>query len=99
MKEKISRISLIVYVILLILSAFLASSPGGRVGWFCIMGLFAIPPIIAGPKWYRIIGIIALVIAIMLATFDYNLGKYRQKEMLKKSATVGLVLSTRNFKF
>jgi hypothetical protein len=48
------------------------------------MGLFAIPPIIVGPKWYRIIGIIALVVAIIFAALDYNLGKYRQKEMLKK---------------
>jgi len=78
LKEKISRASLIVYAILLILSGFLASATGGRVGWFCIMGIFAIPPIVAGPKRYRVIGIIALLIAIAAASTDYHAGKRTQ---------------------
>ncbi|MGD0597249.1 MAG: hypothetical protein ABSA64_06965 [Sedimentisphaerales bacterium] len=78
MREKVSRISLIVYAVLLILSGFLASAAGGSVGWFCIMGIFAIPPIVAGPKRYRVLGIIALLIAIAAAVTDYHAGKHAQ---------------------
>jgi hypothetical protein len=84
MKEKISRICLIVYVILFILSAFLASAAGGSVVWFCVMGVLAIPPIAAGPKWHRILGTIALLIAIALAVSDYNAGKHRRESFLKR---------------
>jgi hypothetical protein len=84
MKAKISKICLITYAILLILSAFLAAGPGGSVGWFCIMAVSAIPPIIAGPKWHRILGIIALLIAITLAVSDYNAGKRRQNTLLER---------------
>jgi hypothetical protein len=78
MKEKVSRVSLIVYAVLLILSGFLMSTAGGRVGWFCIMGIFAIPPIVAGPKRYRVLGIIALLIAIAATASDYQAGKRTQ---------------------
>ncbi len=81
MKERISRVSLIVYAVLLILSAFLMSVTGGRVGWFCIMGIFAIPPIVAGPKRYRVIGIIALLIAIAAVATDYHAGKRTQNRI------------------
>jgi hypothetical protein len=81
MKEKISRVSLIVYAVLLILSGFLMTAQGGRVVWFCIMGIFAIPPIVAGPKRYRIIGILALLIAIAAATADYRAGRRFQHRL------------------
>jgi phosphotransferase system glucose/maltose/N-acetylglucosamine-specific IIC component len=86
MKEKISRISLIVYAVLLILSGFLMSAAGGSVGWFCIMGFFAIPPIVAGPKRYKILGIIAFLIAIVLAATDYHAGKriHDRREEIRK---------------
>jgi len=88
MKERISRISLIIYVVLLILSGFLLSVAGDRVVWFCIMGIFAIPPIVTGPKlYYRVLGIIALMIAVAAAGFDYHAGKLHRAardEILKQ---------------
>jgi len=50
------------------------------------MGLFAIPPIVDGPKKYKVLGIIALLIAIALAGADYNAGKrWRDKrEAIRK---------------
>jgi membrane protein implicated in regulation of membrane protease activity len=84
MKAKISRICLIVYAILLILSAFLMAAPGSAVIWFCIMAVLAIPPIIADPKWHRILAIFALLIALMLAVSDYNAGKHRQNTLLER---------------
>jgi len=80
MNEKISRVSLIVFVVLLIATGFLLSVPGGRVPVFCIMGMFAVPPLIAGPKLYRLLGIVALLIAIVSAVSDYRNGKgFREK--------------------
>lgn len=79
MNEKISRISLIIYVFLLILIGFIPAVSGGLVGLLCIMGIFAILPIVKGPKRYRIIGIIALLIAVALAANDYHAGKSMQQ--------------------
>jgi hypothetical protein len=80
MKEKISKICLIIYIILLIISGFLMTTAGGSVLLFCINGIFAIPPIIIGSKRYLILGVIALIIAVTLAISDYNAGKRdRQK--------------------
>jgi hypothetical protein len=83
MKEKISRICLIVYAVLFIFTAFCPTTAGGSVGLYCILVVFAIPPIVAGPKRYRILGMIALLIAIIAVAFDYNAGK-RRHEMLQK---------------
>ena len=79
--KQISRISLIVYLALFILSLFLMCMPGGRIPWFCVMGLFALPPIIAGPKLYRILGIIALIVSISLCFVDYQLGKVHDENI------------------
>ncbi len=83
MKKKISRISLIVYVILFVLAWFLLSTEGGYVVWFLIMGLFSIPPIVAGPKNYRILGSIAFAVALAAAAFDYHAGKRLHAKLQK----------------
>jgi hypothetical protein len=57
------------------MSGFLPCAAGGLVVWFCVAGVFAIPPIIAGPKRYQILGIIALIIAATAAAADYKAGK------------------------
>jgi len=75
MKEKISRVSLVIYVVLFLASFLLLSCPGDNVVWFCIMGAFSIPPLIVGPRKYRILGIIAFVLTIVLITADYIAGK------------------------
>lgn len=72
---------MIVYAILLFLSGLLLCAPGGRVEWFVIMGAFAIPAIIAGPKKYRILGLIALVLAAALTAIDYRSGKRLKARM------------------
>ena len=50
------------------------------------MSLFAIPPIVAGPKKYRIFGTIALVLAVVAIKGDYTGGK-RYKAKLHKAMT------------
>ena len=39
------------------------------------MTIFAIPPLFAGPRLYRILGAVALLAGIMLIIFDYRAGK------------------------
>ncbi len=74
-RKSVSRISLAVFLFLLWLSASVLAVAGGRVGYFCIMGIFAVPPIAAGPKRYRVLGVIALLIAIAAVGIDYQAGK------------------------
>ena len=81
MRAKISRVALILYAILLFLSGLLLCPPGGLVEWFVIMGMFAIPAIIAGPKKYRILGLIALILAVAFTAIDYESGKRLQARM------------------
>jgi len=74
-KDRIAIISLIMYVILLILSGFLASAPGDRVGFYCVTGVFAVPPMKAGSRRYRLLGTAALIIAASAAAIDYRAGQ------------------------
>lgn len=72
---------MVVYAILLFLSGLLLCAPGGRVEWFVIMGAFAIPAIIAGPKKYRILGLIALILAVAFTAINYRSGKRLKARM------------------
>ena len=88
MKFNLAKTSLIVYLAMLIFAGFLPSPAGGRVVVFCIMGVFAIPPIIIGTKNYRILGTIALIIAVTAALIDFQAGKRSLddlKEVLSKN--------------
>ncbi|MDR2980861.1 MAG: hypothetical protein LBV12_01295 [Puniceicoccales bacterium] len=92
LQGSISRISLVVFIILLVFSVFLTSGPGGRVGYYAIMTFFAIVPTVFGPKRYRIFGIIALIFSVWFLYVDYKAGiqyweKIRQNaEELNRSA-------------
>lgn len=72
MKGSISKISLIAYAFMLILTGFILTTSEGLIILFLITGAFAIPAILAGPKRYRIIGIAALLIAIAAAMIEYK---------------------------
>ena len=75
MKYKISRITLVLYFIMLLLTGFLACEAGGYLLWFLIMSLLSLPSVIMGTKLQRIIGTIALIIVISAGIFDYHMGK------------------------
>ena len=70
----ISKIALIFYGVLLVLSATLMTMPGDNILWFGVMAVVAIIPVRVGPRSYRIIGTIAIVIAIGLMAMDYYRG-------------------------
>ena len=76
MNARISKISLIVFVVLLVLSAFLLSVAGDYWPWFSVMGFFAVVPIVVGPKQYRIFGGLALVLSLVLIYGDIEAGKH-----------------------
>ena len=75
MSARISRICLIVFVVLLVLSAFLLSVAGDYWPWYAIMSAFAIVPLVVGPGRYRLIGALALVLSVALILSDIAAGK------------------------
>jgi hypothetical protein len=76
MKARISRISLIVFVVLLVLSGGLLSVPGNSWPWYVVMSPFAIVPLVVGPGRYRLLGAIALVVSGVLIAGDITAGAH-----------------------
>jgi hypothetical protein len=70
-----SKISLIVFVVLLVLSAFLMSVDGDYWPWYAVMSVFAAVPLVVGPRRYRIMGTIALLISGALIVGDIAAGR------------------------
>jgi len=75
MNARISKISLIVFVVLLVLSAFLLSVAGEYWPWYAIASVFAVVPLVVGPGRYRLIGAVALVLSVVLIVSDVAAGK------------------------
>lgn len=75
MSTRISKISLIVFVALLVLSGFLLSVAGDYWPWYSVMTFFASVPVVVGPNQYRIYGAVALVLSLVLIFGDIEAGK------------------------
>ena len=75
MSARTSKISLTVFAVLLVLSAFLLSVAGDYWPWYVIMSVFAVVTIVVGPGRYRVIGVIALVLSVGLIVSDISAGK------------------------
>ena len=83
-KRNISKTSLTISLVLFVFSLFLMNTPGDSVIWYFVMGIFVFSPIFLRPKFYRILGIIALVLSILFCFVDYQAGKrWRQKRFEK----------------
>ncbi len=76
MSIRISKMSLIVFVVLLVLSAFLLSVAGGYWPWYAVMSVFAVVPLAVGPGRYRVMGAIALVLSGVLIVSDIAAGRH-----------------------
>jgi hypothetical protein len=85
MSARISKISLVVFMLLLVLSAFLLSVAGDNWPWFSVMAVFAIVPIFAGPNRYRIFGAIALLLSLFLIFGDIAAGKHLHQKIKQQS--------------
>lgn len=79
MRVRISKISLILFVGMLVLSGFLLSVAGNYWPWYAVMSVFALVPIIIGPKRYRLLGALALVLSGVLIVHDVSAGKQFQE--------------------
>jgi len=75
MTARTSKISLIVFVVLLFLSAFLMSVDGDYWPWYAVMAAFAAVPLIVGPRRYRVIGAVSLVLSGALIVSDIAAGR------------------------
>ena len=75
MTARTSKISLTVFVVLLVLSAFLLSLEGDYWPWYVVMSVFAVVPLVVGPRRYRIMGAIALLLSAALVVGDIAAGK------------------------
>lgn len=80
-RARISKNSLIVYAVMLLLSGFLLSVPGEYWRSFLIMGFLALPPIFLGPLKYRLLGVIALMLSVGLIISDINAGKHFREKL------------------
>ena len=76
MSIRISKISLIVFVGLLVLSGFLLSVAGDYWPWYAVMSVFAVVPLVVGPVRYRVMGAIALVLSGVLSASDIAAGRH-----------------------
>jgi len=81
MHARTSRICLIVFTLLLVLSAFLISVDGDYWPWYAFMALFAVVPLALGPRWYRILGAAALALSGILIISDIKAGKVFQESL------------------
>ena len=76
MSTRISKVSLSVFGVMLVLSSFLLSVAGEYWPWYAIMSAFAIVPLVAGPRLYRLLGVIALVLCGVLIISDIEAGRH-----------------------
>lgn len=94
MRTRISKISLIVFVVLLFLSGFLLSVAGDYWPWFVVMSVFASLPAVVGPRWYRIGGICGVVLSIVLIVSDWKAGvEFRQRLERHRSQSANVVMT------
>ena len=77
---------MIVYGVLLVLSLFVLSVPGGYWLWYAIMVPFAVVPLCFGQRWYRVAGGVALLLAGLLIVEDIEAGKLFHQRMQRMRA-------------
>ncbi len=80
MRAKVSKISLCVFVVLLVLSGAVATISGKYWPFYAITSAFAVVPILLGPRRYRLIGVGALLVCVVLIAHDIAAGKRFQAQ-------------------
>ena len=90
MRARLSKISLTVFAVMVVLAAgaIQLSVPGNNWPWFATVTPFTVLPIIIGPRLYRVAGVAGLAVAVALIGGDLQAGKlYRQKMRSKLPPT------------
>jgi hypothetical protein len=76
MTAKISKISLIVFVLLLVFIPTVATISGEYWPYYAFASVVALMPIAVGPRLYRLIGVVALLASVILIVHDIAAGKH-----------------------
>ncbi len=71
---------------ILAVAGAMIGSPEGSAGVLVLAGLCALAPIVAGPRWARVVGAILLIASLGMAFATYPAAK-RQMERYRESAT------------
>ena len=81
MRQKLVRMTVVIYAAMLAVSCLLLSSDGGNVPIYVFLAVLSLVPLIWGRGYGRIIGIVALMAALGLAVRDYQKGLVLQERM------------------
>jgi hypothetical protein len=73
-KQSNAKVASIAYVIVLILTGFLLSVPPGDLVFYVILLLLAIIPLRTGSKPYRVFGMFAVVLSLVLIGMEIGAG-------------------------
>jgi membrane protein implicated in regulation of membrane protease activity len=74
MRARISKLSLILFVVMVVLGGFLLAVPGNYWPWFAVTALFAAIPFLLGPRRYHWAGLAGLALSALLIAGDYGRG-------------------------
>lgn len=80
-KEKLVRMTVVVYVAMLALSSLLLSADGSNLPIYVFLAVLSLVPLIWGKEYGRIIGVVALMAALGLAVRDYQKGLVLQERI------------------
>ena len=81
MKQSITRIATVVWVIGLVLTGLMLSVPPANVPLYIGLACIAIIPLVLGSHRYRIFGAVALVLSLLLAIGEHNAGIIHKEKM------------------
>ena len=87
MRARISKVSLIVFAVMLVLGGFQLSVAGEYWPWFAVIVPFAIVPLVIGPRWYRLAGGISLLLAGALIVGDIEAGRHFRQKIRRSRST------------
>ena len=94
MHARISKISLIVFAVMLVLGGFLLSVAGEYWPWFAVTAIFGAVPVVIGPRKHRLIGAGALILSLLLIIGDYQAGKRFRAKLHRAPAAQSSVQTT-----
>jgi hypothetical protein len=83
-KQSNARVASIVYVIVLVMSGLSLSVPPGDLVFYIILLVLAIIPLMTGSKPYRIFGLIAVVLSLVLIGLEIRAGIRMNRERQKR---------------
>ena len=85
MKNSISRISLVIFIVVFIATFFIPAISGNLVPIFGFLIIVSIVMVMAGTKKYKIVGVACLLVSMVLLISDYRAGKEYQLTIQKQT--------------